>query len=87
MITNAMKRNPWEDGSRSAGQSSGFIKPSHNHGCGYSGLGNLVNTLHTLLKIHFNIIHAYICLPNGLFPSDFPLKIWRTVFMLGPCKV
>jgi hypothetical protein len=28
-----------------------------------------------LSKIHLSIIHPYLGLPSGLFPSDFPTKI------------
>jgi hypothetical protein len=37
---------------------------------------NQVNTTPSYLsKIHFNIIHLYLGLPSGLFPSGFSIKI------------
>jgi hypothetical protein len=37
---------------------------------------NPINTNPTYFSnIHFNIIHSHLCLPSGVFPSDFPTNV------------
>jgi hypothetical protein len=46
-----------------------------------------INPIHTILsylsKIHFNIVHPCLGLPNGLFPSRFPTNILYA-FLFSP---